>query len=103
MTKLNEYSEQPGYDSVASAHSKAQIFLFIGMSVFKFFSVDYSVGILWGALFVVIGMFVVSILVAAPMLFLKLKTPALSGLFDVFGSGLTLVLTYLAFDFLLGP
>lgn len=103
MTKLTDYSEQPGYEAVASSHSKAQIFLFIGMCIFKFVSLDYSISILWGALFVVVGMFAVSILIAAPMLFLKLKAPSVAGLVDVLGSGLTLVITYFLFDIVLGP
>jgi hypothetical protein len=65
------------YTVAASAQSKAASFLFIGTFIYLIVTTGISTGIFGGLLFFIIGIFAVSLLIAAPLFLLKVSFPKL--------------------------
>lgn len=99
MSWLEEIAKDPNYDAEASAATKASIFTFIATFIACLFLFDNTVNLLTGALFVFVGMFAVSIIVAAPFLLLKKKVPKASILFSLLEFLVTVFVTVMVFSY----
>lgn len=101
MTKnLNDIVSNKNYDAEATVASKAAIFTFIGTFIYEVFFTEASSGLIFGAMFLFIGMFITSIIVAMPLFILKKKFLSLTLIIDVLGFLLVVYLTHVVFQFL---
>lgn len=64
---------------------------------------DYSINFFVGIVYLVFGMFAVSLAIAAPLMILSLKFQPLRSARDILGMVITLIVTFYAFDAVLGP
>ena len=106
--KLMDFFGTESFNSMATQHSKASIFVFILTFLYMSFMSEISSGILGGALFFLFGIFVVSLVIALPTVMIKLlvvtkitKTKPLSkvtsGLMDFAYLLITILLTRYAY------
>ena len=93
MTDIEEIAKQPGYDLAASDASKATIVVFVAMFVYMVFFSGVSPGLFGGAAFLVVGIFVVSIVVAMPLFLLRSRFPKVTFLASIIDIAVTILLT----------
>ncbi len=101
-TKLNDIVTDKNYDNEASAASKATVFAFIGTFLYEVFFTEASSGLVFGAIFLFVGIFVASIGISMPFFILKKKFPKLTLVLDILSFVVTVYITHLAFQFLFG-
>lgn len=99
MSDVEKIVNDPGYDAEATGASKATIFTFIATFIGCLFYFENTVGIIGGAVFVVVGMFAVSVLISAPTFILKKKFPAASIIFGFLDLAVTVIATILVFSY----
>lgn len=99
MSDLEEITKDSGYDAEASGASKATIFTFIGTFVACLFLFENTAGLISGATFVIVGMFVASLLISAPLFLLKKKYPGASILFGLLDVVITIFATVMVFSY----
>jgi hypothetical protein len=93
MPDIEEIVKQPGYDAAASGASKASILVFALTFAYMVFFSGVSPGIFGGTIFFLIGIFVVSLVVAAPLFLLKSKFPQLALVVSIADIAVTVFLT----------
>jgi len=102
MNKLQQISSQPDYNEKASSFSKLIIGVFFIAYVYMVFTASGDVGgWLWSALFLVVGLFVSSIFIAAPLYVLIRLFPKFSALITILSVILTFFITKLTFIWLI--
>lgn len=94
---MKEISEEPTYATEASSFSKASIGIFIGTCIYEFFFTSANSGMIWGVVFLLVGIFVVSIIIAAPLFYIR-KRYSLGLLTDILLVGLVIYLTHTIFQ-----
>ena len=97
MADLKEITESPGYNAAATAASKSTIFVFIATFAYLVFFSEVSPGVLGGAIFLAVGIFAISVVIAAPLFMLKLKFPQLSAIVTIVDIAITVFLTRAAY------
>lgn len=90
---LKEVAKHPNYDAAATGASKSTIFVFIGTFLYMLFGTDISPGLLGGAMFFSVGIFVVSFVIALPLFIARIKLPALSLIIHIVDYAVTIVAT----------
>jgi hypothetical protein len=93
MSDIEEIAKQPGYDSAASGASVKTIGVFVATFVYMVFFSGVSPGLFGGAAFLVVGIFVVSIVIAMPLFLLKSKFPKVAFLASIIDIAVTIFLT----------
>ena len=93
MAKLNEIVGDPNYNAAAMSASKATIFVFIATFGYLAFFSGISLGLIGGAAFFFIGMFVVSLVISMPLFLLRAKAPRLGLIFSIADIVLTMFVT----------
>jgi hypothetical protein len=93
MAKLREIVNHPNYTTAASSASKATIFVFIATFVYLVFFSGVSPGLIGGAAFFFIGIFIVSLVVSMPLFLLRTKVPRLGAIISLADIALTIFLT----------
>lgn len=97
-TDFKDIVNDPNYSTEATSASKATIFVFIGTFIFELFSIDSSVGLIGGAIFLLVGLFVVSIAISMPLFIMKKKYTKVTLIFDVLGFIITVFVTSVLFQ-----
>jgi hypothetical protein len=92
MAKLDEIVKHPNYTAAASSASKATIFVFITTFAYLAFFSGISPGLIGGAAFFFIGIFVVSLTISMPLFLLRAKVPRLGLLISLTDIALTIFL-----------
>jgi hypothetical protein len=93
MAKLKEIVGDPNYNATAMTASKATIFVFIATFGYLALFSGISPGLIGGAAFFFIGIFVVSIVISMPLFLLRAKAPHLGVLFSIADIALTIFVT----------
>jgi hypothetical protein len=93
MAKLSEIVEHPNFDSAASGAAKTTIFVFVATFGYLVFLSGVSPGLIGGAAFFVIGIFAASLLIAAPLFYLRVKLPRLAPLVSIADLAITILVT----------
>lgn len=96
---LEEIVEDPMYSAEAGSFSKAAVFIFIGTFIYEAFFTSSNPGQILGGAFLFVGMFVASILVAAPLFFIR-KKYSLGLLTDILLIGSVVYFTHVSFQWL---
>lgn len=99
MSDSNNNNIDPNYDAVASAYSKRSIFTFLATFVGCLIFFNNTTDYISGAIFVVVGMFSISILVSFPVFILRNKHAEIGSLIDLLGDALAIALTAICFAF----
>ena len=97
MPDLETIAKQPNYDAAASGASKTTIFVFIVTFGYLVFFSGVSSGFIGGIAFVIIGMFVVSLVISMPLFLLKSKFPKIAILSSIIDIGVTVFVTRAAY------
>ena len=97
---IEEIVNDQSYESEASAASKSDIFVFLGTFLFLVFTAESVPGWIFGPLYVLIGMFIVSLGISAPFFLLRKKYPSLTLLVDIMSVVIVVGVTYLSYQFL---
>lgn len=98
--KLESIVNDPNYNDEASYASKATLFTFVGTFIYEVFFTEASSGLVFGAVFLFIGMFVTSIGISMPLFILRKKFPSFTLILDTLSFITTVYTTHLAFQFL---
>lgn len=93
MPDIEEIAKQPGYDAAASGASKVTIGVFVATFIYMAFFSGASPGLFGGAAFFVVGVFIVSIVIAMPLFLLKAKFPKVAFLASIIDVAVTILLT----------
>jgi len=93
MAKLDELVKHPNYTAAASSASKATIFVFIATFAYLAFFSGISPGLIGGAAFFFVGIFVVSLIISMPLFLLRAKVPRLGSVISLADIALTIFLT----------
>lgn len=100
MADLKQTVEDPGYDRAASRASKATICTFICSFLFMLVFSDATPGIVGGGLFVLIGIFAASLLLAMPLVFIGSKFSSSEGVTSIANVMVTIIVTSAAYSWL---
>ena len=93
MPDIKEIASDSSYDAQATAASKTAIFTFFATFLYMVFASGVSPGLIGGAIFFVVGIFVVSIAIAMPLLLLSKKIPSIGWLFSIIDVVITILVT----------
>ena len=93
---MNEHDEKikdQEYDVAATATSKATIFVFISTFTYMLFTTNIPPSFIGGIIFFIIGMYVVSLAIAMPLMMIRVKFPKLSLIISVVDMAITIFVT----------
>ena len=93
MAKLGEIVADPNYNAAASGAAKATIFVFIATFGYLVFFSGTSPGIIGGAVFFGVGIFVVSLVISMPLFLLRAKLPGSGLLISIADIAITIFVT----------
>ncbi len=93
MPSLEEAAKDPNYNAAAAAASKAACFAFIGTFLYMLFGTSVSPGLIGGAIFFGVGIFVASLGIAAPLMVARVKAPTLSPVAPIANIAITIFAT----------
>ena len=93
MTSLEEAAKDPNYEVAAASASKSTIFVFIGTFLYMVFGTNVSPGLIGGAIFVIVGMFVASLAISMPLMIVRVKLPKLSPVISIADITITIFVT----------
>lgn len=93
MTDIEEAVKDPNYDAAATSASKATIFVFIATFLVMVFASGISPGFVGGAIFFIVGIFVASLAISMPLMFIRVKLPKLSGVIYIADVVITILVT----------
>lgn len=97
MTNIKEIVSEPNYNAAASGASKYTITVFVATFAYMVVFSGTSPGIIGGALFIVFGMFAVSLIVSLPVFLLRAKAPKIGSVLTIVDIGVTVLLTRFAY------
>lgn len=93
MADLEEIAKQPGYDPAATVTSKFTILVFVATFCYLVFFTDTTPSFVGGAVFLVTGIFVVSIVISMPLFLIRAKFPRFGPLVAIMDIAVTVFLT----------
>lgn len=97
---MTTIADDPNYQVEATQYSKSIIFIFIGTFLYRIFIEGLSAGYIGGFIFLLIGVFAVSILIAMPIFILSKKVTKVSWILRILGQILSIYVTYIVMGIL---
>lgn len=97
MHEQDQQIKEQEYDTAATSASKNTIFVFVATFLYMLFGTDISPTFIEGTIFVVVGMFVVSIAISMPLMIIRVKFPKMSLILSLIDIAITIFMTRLVY------